>query len=193
MRPRELGDLGPVHHRDPVGKTSIASALAARTRSSAPSSSGPSRTARRRARTEGTGGRLGRLMLRRLAGMVRVGQHRQRPQTRQQLPHELDPLLRHLERQEGAAGEVPSRPRQALRDAERDRVAADGEQDGLAGRRPHRQDGRAARHDQIGGRQGAPAASPGAPPDRPARSGGRRRGSALRHSRAPACPRGSRR
>src|SRR5829696_3444240 len=91
-------------------------------------------------------------MFRRLAWMVRLRQDRQRPKIGQKLADKLDPLLCHVEREEGAAGEISSRPRQALRDAERDRVAADGKQDGLIGCGAHGEDRRSARDNEIGAR-----------------------------------------
>jgi len=59
--------------------------------------------------------------------MVRVGQDCEGPQVRQQLPDQLDALLRQFQRQERASGEIPPRPGQALGDAELDGIATDGE------------------------------------------------------------------
>src|SRR5262245_63547360 len=55
-----------------------------------------------------------------------------------------------LQRHECGPCEILARPRQAVGDAELNRIAADREQDRLSGRRPHRQNRRTARHDEIG-------------------------------------------
>ena len=81
--------------------------------------------------------------------MIGIRQHREPAQLRKHVLEQLNSFSRQVQREERAAGEIAARPSQGLDQAELDRVAADGEQDGNVGGGPQRANGRAARHRQV--------------------------------------------
>src|SRR5262249_18355036 len=62
----------------------------------------------------------------------------ERPEVRNSLLEQLHPLARDLQGQEGAPGEVATRPRQTLREPGLDRIPTDDEDDGNVLDRPRR-------------------------------------------------------
>ena len=58
--------------------------------------------------------------------MVRIRQDRELAQLRKYVLEQLDSFSREVERKKGAAGEIAPRPRQALDEADLNRIAADG-------------------------------------------------------------------
>ena len=123
------GDLGPMRQGDAVGEdehgVGVGSTHGGERRD-------PPRRRRRRVHRQAPDralrGSLRRAPLRAFARMVRVRQDGEFAQVRQKLLEELDPLGGEVQGEEGGAGEVAAGPRQALGDAELDRIAADREQ-----------------------------------------------------------------
>ena len=84
-----------------------------------------------------------------LSGMIRVRQHRKRPEFWKYVLEQLNPFSRELQRKKRRTREITTWPREALDQAQRYRVAALGKQDRNVRYRRDRSRCRTARHGEI--------------------------------------------